>query len=199
MLRKEHKIYTIEKDDVLFPNKFKALKDCPKKIYTMGNVEILNSFMVAIIGARECSFESMKIAKEIGEKLAKAGIIIVSGFAKGIDGIAHSTCVKNNSQTVAVLGTGFDKIYPRQNRYLIDEIIENNGTIISEHDVKEQTQPYFFSLRNRLIAALSDVVIVIEAKENSGSLVTVKYAQKFKKTILVVPGNIEDYRYKRKQ
>lgn len=198
MLRKEHKINIIKKDDILFPNKFKKLKDCPQRIYATGNVEILNSFMVAIIGARECSFESMKIARKIGEKLARAGIIIVSGFAKGIDGIAHSECVKNNAQTVAVLGTGFDKIYPKQNRYLIDEIIENNGLIVSEHGAKEQTQPYFFSLRNRLIAALADVVIVIEAKEKSGSLVTVKYAQKLRKSILVVPGNAEDYRYKRK-
>lgn len=197
MLRKEYDIKIIENNDSKFPQKLKQLKDSPKKLYCMGNENGLNDFMVAIVGARNCSFDSAKIAKSISEGIANIGITIVSGFAMGIDTIAHLQSIKNKSKTIAVMGTGLDKIYPKQNRYMIEDIVENAGTIISEHEVNTITQSYFFNMRNRIIAGLADLVIVIEAKEKSGSLVTVNYAKKYNKPILVVPGKSDDERYAR--
>lgn len=188
MLRKKHEIKILNKNDFYFPQKLKELKNCPEQIYVIGNEKILNDYMISIVGARACSFESMKIAKEIAGGVSKLNKIIVSGFARGIDSVAHNECVKSNSKTVAVIGSGLEKIYPKQNIYLIDSIIENGGAIISEHSPSESPQRYYFSLRNRIIAALSSVVVVIQAREKSGSLITVKYAEKLSRPILVVPG-----------
>lgn len=198
MLRKKYDIKIIENSEPEFPHKLKMLKDCPKKLYYIGNVEALNEFMIAIVGARNCSFDSLKIAQSISKGVANLGITIVSGFATGIDSIAHLQSIKNNSKTIAVMGTGLDKIYPKQNRYMVEDIIENGGAIISEYELNSVVQPYFFNMRNRIIAGLADLVIVIEAKEKSGSLVTVNYAKKYNKPILVVPGKSDDEKYARK-
>jgi DNA processing protein len=195
MLRKKHEIKILKKSDLDFPQKLKELKKCPEQIYVMGNEKILNDYMISVVGARDCSFESIKIAKEISEGISKLNKIIVSGFAKGIDSVAHNESVKNNSKTVAVIGSGLERIYPKQNSYLIDSIIENDGAIISEHSPSESPQRYYFSLRNRIIAALSNVLVVIQAREKSGSLITVKYAEELMRPILVVPGAVEDCGY----
>ncbi len=195
MLRKKHEIKILKKSDLDFPQKLKELKKYPEQIYVMGNEKILNDYMISVVGARDCSFESIKIAKEISEGISKLNKIIVSGFAKGVDSVAHNESVKNNSKTVAVIGSGLERIYPKQNSYLIDSIIENDGAIISEHSPSESPQRYYFSLRNRIIAALSNVLVVIQAREKSGSLITVKYAEELMRPILVVPGAVEDCGY----
>lgn len=196
MIRKKHEIKIIEKDNERFPKKLKQLKNCPDRIYVIGNEKILNDYMVAVIGARDCKFESMKIARKMSEEIAKSNIIIVSGFAKGIDSIAHRECVRNSSKTIAVIGSGLENIYPKKNRDLVDSIIENGGTIISEHSPDEPPQKYYFSLRNRIIAALADIILVVEAKEKSGSLITVEYARKLSRPVGVVPGATDDINYK---
>lgn len=196
MMGKKHEIKIIEKDSDKFPQKLKQLKDCPDRIYVIGNEKILNDYMIAVIGARECGFESMKIARNISEGIAKSSIVIVSGFARGIDSVAHRECVKNSSKTIAVIGSGLENIYPKRNRELIDLIIENGGAIISEHSPEESPQKYYFSLRNRIIAALANIILVVEAKEKSGSLITVEYARKLSRPVVVVPGAIDDINYK---
>lgn len=195
MLRKKHEIKILNKSDSDFPQKLKELKRCPEQIYVMGNEKILDEYMISVIGARDCSFDSIKIAKEISGGISKLDKIIVSGFAKGIDSVAHNECIRNNSKTVAVVGSGLEKIYPKQNLYLIDSIIENGGAIISEHSPSESPQRYYFNLRNRIIAALSNVVVVIQAREKSGSLVTAKYAEELMRPILIVPGAAGDSGY----
>lgn len=196
MMRKKHEIKIIEKDSDGFPEKLKQLKNCPKRIYVIGNEKVLNDYMVAVIGARDCGYESMKIARKISEGIAKSNITVVSGFARGIDSIAHRECVKNSSKTVAVIGSGLENIYPKKNRDLIDLIIENGGAIISEHSPDELPKRYYFSLRNRIIAALADIILVVEAKEKSGSLITVEYARKLLRPVVVVPGKTDDENYK---
>lgn len=190
------KIKYIKKEDVLFPKSLKELHDCPDILYVAGNEKILNDFGLAIIGARKCSYEGKDIARQISRDLTSYDISIISGLAVGIDSIAQETCVDCNGKTIAVLGCGFFNLYPKENISLFHKIIERGGAIISEYPPNEYPSKLKFHNRNRIIAALSSGVIVIEARERSGSLVTVKFAKELNKNIFVVPGSIENENYR---
>lgn len=193
------KIKFLKKGENNFPKNLEALEDCPDILFVMGNEKILNDFSIAVIGARKCTIEGRIIAEDISKELTKANINIISGLALGIDSIAHETCVKNNGKTIAVLGGGFYNLYPKENKKLVNEIIDTGGVVISEYPPDEVPRGLNFKKRNRIIAAISSGVVVIEAKEKSGSLSTVNYARKLEKNIFVVPGNVRDENYKRKQ
>lgn len=189
------KIKCIDKNSKEFPDKLKQLDKCPKQLYVLGDESILSEFSLAVIGSRNCSSLGKTVAKNITKELNKNSISIVSGFARGIDTIAHRTCLENNSKTIAVLGGGHGKIYPKENEYIMKEIIEKGGSVISEYSPEYPTLPNNFRERNRIIAALSDSVVLIEAKVNSGSLITIKHAKDLNKKIFVVPGSINDELY----
>ena len=182
------KIKCIDKFSKDFPEKLKQLDNCPTQIFVLGNESILKEFSLAVVGSRKCTSLGMTIAQDISDEISNKKITIISGFARGIDSIAHKSCIENNSKTIVVLGGGHGKIYPKENITMIDKIIKNSGAIISEYPMEYPSIPNNFRERNRIIAALSDGVILIEAKVNSGSLITVKYAKELNKNIFVVPG-----------
>ena len=131
------KIKFLKKGENNFPKNLEALEDCPDILFVMGNEKILNDFSIAVIGARKCTIEGRIIAEDISKELTKANINIISGLALGIDSIAHETCVKNNGKTIAVLGGGFYNLYPKENKKLVNEIIDTGGVVISEYPPDE--------------------------------------------------------------
>ncbi len=149
---------------------------------------------VAIVGSRHNTRYGEGVAYKIAYELAKLGVIIVSGLAYGIDSIAHRGCLDAGGRTVAILGTPIDKIYPKAHEPLAREIIEKGGAIISEYAPNEKYYPNknSFLCRNRIISGLSDVVVVVEAAEKSGSLNTATHALNQGKEVFAVPGNINN-------
>lgn len=189
------KIERINKKSKYFPDKLKQLEKCPEEIYIQGDRKNLSEFSLAVIGSRKSSILGKTVAQDISEELVQNNIIITSGLARGIDTIAHRTCVENDAKTIAVLGGGHNKIYPKENENLLKEIIEKCGVVISEYPPEYPPLPNNFRERNRIIAAISDGIILIEAKKNSGSLITVNYAKELNKKIFVVPGRVNDEEY----
>ena len=171
-----------------FPESIKKYEDMPILLYYKGNINsTLNG--VSIIGTRRCSDYGKKVAVEAAKFLVENNIPVISGMAKGIDSYAHTTAIKERGYTVAVLGCGLDICYPKEHNLLMSKIIEN-GLVISEYPPVTKPSNYNFPKRNRLISAISEKILIVEAGENSGALITVKYAREQNKEILVVPNNI---------
>ena len=178
---------TIKIIDNNYPEKLKNIQNPPKQLYVLGDETILNGFSLAIIGCRESSEYGKKIAKNLSFKLTQRGIYIISGMARGIDTFAHISCLSAGGKTIAVLGSGFEHIYPKENIELLKEIIKGGGCIITEYEPNIKPIASNFPLRNRIISGLSDGVIVVEAREKSGSLITVDYALEQGKEVFSVP------------
>lgn len=185
----KNNIEVIYKSDAAYPPFLSELDDAPEKLYCIGDLNLLNKKSVAVVGARKCSEYGRQVAMLIGKVLATNDVVTVSGMAQGIDSVAHSSALKNNGKTIAVLGTGPDICYPKYNRYIYEEIC-NKGLVISEYEPGTLAKPWHFPRRNRIISAISDAVVVVEASANSGSLITSEYAAEQGKEILAVPGNI---------
>ena len=187
---KKQKINIITIFDKEYPEKLKKIYDKPLYLYTKGNTELLNNNTIAVIGARKCSKYGKNIAKDISYNLAKYNICIVSGLAKGIDTFAHLGALGATGKTIGVLGNGVDNIYPSENKVLADKIIENNGLLISEYVVGTKAEKMNFPERNRIISGISDGIVVVEAAEKSGALITADLGLEQGKEIYAVPGNI---------
>ena len=181
-------IITIEDEE--YPNKLKNIYDPPVMLYIKGNKKILQDFSISMIGCRQCSTYGKKVANDLAYELSQKGINIVSGLATGIDSFAHIGCIKAKGKTIAVLGNGLDRVYPKENIGLFNEIVKTGGAIISEYVIGTRPERMNFPARNRIVSGLSNGVIVIEAKEKSGTLITVDFAQDQGKDVFVVPGNI---------
>lgn len=185
------KIELIKNSDKEFPQELLSIKDPPKELYIIGNKKLLNKKSIAIVGTRNCTKYGAECAKKIAKDISKKDICIISGMALGIDTFAHSEAIKQNGNTIAVLGCGFDYIYPEENIELFNKIIENNGLVISEYPPKTKAILSRFPYRNRIISGLSMGVLVVEATlGRSGSLVTARYAKEQNKKIFSIPGNI---------
>lgn len=176
--------------DLLYPNKLKNIYAPPIILFAKGNLEILNEPSIAIVGCRYSSNYGEKVAKDFAYKLARKNINIVSGLARGIDTCAHLGSLQAKGKTIAVMGSGIDIVYPSENKNIYNEIINNGGVVLSEYIIGTKPMPENFPRRNRIISGLSDGVLVIEAKEKSGTLITVDYALEQGKEVYVVPGNI---------
>ena len=187
----KHNIEILTIEDEEYPVNLKNIYDYPFCIYIKGNKKILNEKCIGIIGCREYSKYGEKCAKYFSYNLAKKGNVIVSGLAKGIDSFAHQGAVYAKGKTIAVIGSGLDIIYPTENIKLANEIIKNNGAIISEYPIGTKPLKINFPARNRIISGISNSLIVIEAKKQSGTLITVDFALEQGKDIYVVPGNID--------
>lgn len=187
---KKYEIETITIQDVEYPNKLRNIYDAPSILYVKGNTSILNDFAISIIGCRECSEYGKKIAKEISFRLAQYNINIISGMAKGIDSYAHIGCLNAKGKTIAVLGNGLDRVYPKENIGLYNEIVKTGGVVISEYIIGTKPNKMNFPARNRIVSGLSNGIVVVEAKEKSGTLITVDFALEQGKNVFVVPGNI---------
>lgn len=185
----ENNIKIININEREYPQALKEIYDPPISLYVKGNIEKLNNKNIGIIGCRECTTYGKKSAEYFAYNLSKQNINIVSGLAKGIDSYAHLGSL-NTGNTIAVLGNGLDMIYPKENLELANEIIKRGGTIISEYPCGTKPDKMKFPARNRIISGISSGIIVIEAKEKSGTLITVDFALEQGRDVFVVPGNI---------
>lgn len=174
-----------------YPSNLKQIYDPPAFLYIKGNKEILNKKSISIVGCRDCTAYGRNTAIKFAYNLSNNNINIVSGLAKGIDAYSHIGCLKGKAKTIAVVGCGLDRVYPEENRWIYNKIIASGGAIISEHIIGTKPLAQNFPRRNRIISALSEALIVIEAKEKSGTLITVDFALEQGKDIYVVPGNID--------
>lgn len=186
----KHEIKLISIFDKKYPENLKNIYDPPQVLYVKGNENILNEFSLAIIGCRQNSSYGEIVTKSIAKSLAKENIITVSGLAKGIDSIAQKEAIENNAKTIAILGNGLDMIYPKENTHLAQKIIENGGAIISEYVIGTKPEKMNFPARNRIISGMSNGVIVVEAKQKSGTMITVDFALEQGRQVFAVPGNI---------
>lgn len=186
----KNNIDIISINDKEYPNILKEIYDAPISLYIIGNKNILNDNSIAIVGCRECTDYGRNITKKLAYDIAKNKINIVSGLAKGIDGIAHKGAILAGGKTIAVLGNGLDTIYPRENISLAKEILKTGGAIISEYPLGEKPQKQNFPERNRIVSGMTKGVVVVEAKEKSGTLITVDFALEQGRDVFVVPGNI---------
>ncbi|MDD5145680.1 MAG: DNA-processing protein DprA [Candidatus Pacebacteria bacterium] len=184
-------IKSISIRDKSYPKILKEIKDAPEVLYYRGELkEKENCF--AIVGTRRCSDYGKQIALEISGDLSEAGLTIVSGLAPGIDTFSHTTAVERNKRTIAVLGTGLDEktIYPQTNLELAKNILETGGALLSEYPAGTHGSKLTFPHRNRIVSGMSLGVLVIEAKEKSGSLITADFARKQGKKLFAVPGSV---------
>lgn len=173
-----------------YPEKLKDIYDPPVMLYIKGNKKILNNYGIAIVGCRDCSSYGKHISTKFGYELGYNNINVISGMARGIDTYSHIGALSANGKTIAVVGCGLDSVYPPENKELFDKIIELDGAVISEYIIGTKPEAKNFPRRNRIISGLSDAVIVVEAKEKSGTLITVDFALEQGKDVYAVPGNI---------
>lgn len=200
---KENNIDIIHIYENTYPQNLKQIYDPPISLYIKGNKDILNTENIGIVGCRECTDYGKKASKYFAYNLSKQNINIVSGLAKGVDSYAHLGCLstyyenKNSGKftldcgkTIAVVGNGLDTIYPKENIEIAKKIIESGGAIISEYPCGTKPDKMNFPARNRIISGISSGIIVVEAKEKSGTLITVDFALQQGRDVFVVPGNI---------
>ncbi len=171
-----------------YPEPLRALDDAPLVLSVRGRAEILATPAIAIVGARAATRSAREIARRLAYDLARAGLTIVSGLARGIDGEAHRGALEAGGKTIGVLACGIDRIYPPEHRGLAEEMVLA-GAIVSELPVGSPPQALHFPLRNRIISGLSRGVIVVEARRRSGSLITVRHALAQGREVFVVPGS----------
>lgn len=187
LLKKEVECITIQ--DPRYPEKLKKISSSPYAIYVKGRLPKEDKFSVAIVGARNCTPYGAAMARRFAEELAQCDVQIISGMAMGIDGVSQRAAIEAGGTSFGILGCGADICYPRENIQLYKDLWDKGG-IISEQPLGKRPLAQFFPARNRLISALSDVVLVIEAKEKSGSLITADMALEQGKDVFALPGPI---------
>lgn len=174
-----------------YPKQLLQIPDAPYAVYMLGRPMPENLRLVAVIGARDCSGYGERMAKQIGRELAESNVGLVSGLAKGVDGIGQWAAIEAGGYTVGVPGCGVDVCYPRENRRLYERCSEQ-GLLLSEYVPGAKPEAWHFPARNRLISGLSDTVIVVEAREKSGTLITVDMALEQGREVFAVPGRLTD-------
>jgi DNA processing protein len=197
--RAEAEIETVRKlgadllilDDGVYPDLLREIYDPPITLYVKGAWEAcLDQPCVAVVGSRRCSTYGQNAALMLARDLAQRGVTVVSGFARGIDAAAHRGALEAGGRTVAVLGTGMGEFYPRDHKRLADEILDRGGAIVTQFPLGTPPVAENFPYRNRIISGLSLGVVVVEAAENSGSLITARLAIEQNREVFAVPGNI---------
>jgi DNA processing protein len=173
----------------LYREKLSGILDSPYFLFYKGNIDIINNKSIGVVGARKCSNYGLTVTKLLTKELITNNITLISGGARGIDSIAHKTALENDGHNISVLGCGIDIAYPSENKVLFSKIAEK-GVVISEYLLGTAPLRENFPKRNRIISGLSDGIIVIEASEKSGSLITARLAQQQQKKVIAVPGSI---------
>jgi DNA processing protein len=181
----------LSRSDARFPPRLKAIFDPPRSLYLRGSgePELLGRRAVGVVGARSCSPYGTQVARMLGRELAAAGLVVVSGLARGIDGEAHRGALESGGPTVGVLGCGIDRDYPAANASL-SRRMEDGGLVVSEYEAGVEPAPWRFPARNRIIAGLCEAVVVVEARERSGALITADFALDEGREVFAVPGEI---------
>ncbi len=182
-------IQVITWEDGGYPRRLKEIEQPPPVLYSRGELVPEDDFAVAIVGTRRITPYGRQVAEDLSAFLASNGITIVSGLARGVDATAHAAALRAGGRTIAVLGSGVDRIYPPENRGLADQII-GRGAVLSDYPVGTAPEATNFPPRNRIISGLSLAVVVIEAGETSGALITAEFAAEQGREVFAVPGSI---------
>jgi DNA processing protein len=182
-------IYVLTWLDESYPERLKEIEQPPPVLYLRGELIPEDSWAVAIVGTRRVTPYGRQVTEEVASFLAANGITVVSGLARGVDAIAHSAALRAGGRTLAVLGSGVDRIYPPENRAMAEQIFEH-GAVLSDYAPGTPPESSNFPPRNRIISGLSMAVVVVEAGETSGALITAEFAAEQGREIFAVPGNI---------
>jgi DNA processing protein len=181
---------SVRRDCPGYPPLLRQLHDPPAQLYLRGGApELLHEPAVAVVGARSCSSYGAQVARLLGRELGAAGVVVVSGLARGIDGEAHRGALEAGGRTVAVLGCGIDRDYPRRHAELAARITAD-GRIVSEYPPGTEPAPWRFPARNRIVAGLCVATVVVEARSRSGALITADFALELGREVFAVPGEI---------
>ena len=180
-------VLTWEDED--YPARLLEIEQPPPVLYLRGQLLPEDRWAVAVVGTRRVSAYGRQVAEELASSLARSGVTVVSGLARGVDAISHQSCLEAGGRTLAVLGSGLDRIYPPENRRLAEMICEH-GALISDYSPGTPPDAANFPPRNRIISGLSWAVVVVEAGENSGALITATFAAEQGREVFAVPGNI---------
>ena len=186
-------IIKININDYKYPKKLKIINNPPKALYCIGNIELLNDYGIAIVGARKCSDYGAKVTINFSEKLSEYGLTIISGMAIGIDTMAHKGALKNNGKTIAVLPSGFNNIYPPQNKELFKQILKRGGLIVTEYENNQKVKSELFISRNRIVSGLSLGTLLIEGGNRSGASITARLTRGNEKPLFCIPSNIDSH------
>ncbi|MGC9048996.1 MAG: DNA-processing protein DprA [Patescibacteria group bacterium] len=177
-------------NDPNYPKLLKEIYDPPKELYVWGELRAEENYPLAVVGTRKVSNYGRQITIDLVRNLAKAGLTIISGLALGVDGLAHQACLDVNGRTIAVLGSGLNHIYPSIHQKLAEKIVKSGGAVVSEYPPETGPTKWNFPARNRIIAGMSLGVLVTEAPETSGALITARCALDNGREVFAVPGNI---------
>jgi DNA processing protein len=189
-LVEKQNIRVVTWEDSDYPAALREIPAAPPLIFVRGRLEPVDQWSIAVVGTRRHTAYGRLMTRELVTGLVQNGISIVSGLARGIDGIAHKTALEQGGRTIAVLGCGIDKVYPPEHRELAHEIVLGNGALLSDYPLGTEPDSKHFPARNRLISGLSLGVVIIEAGEKSGALITAKFAVEQDRDVFAVPGNI---------
>jgi DNA processing protein len=178
-----------------YPPQLREIPDPPPLLWARGDVASMSAPAIGVVGSRDATPASLAVARKLGSELAEAGLVVVSGLARGIDGASHAGALAGAGRTVAVMGSGLDVVYPLQHRALAEQVSQN-GALVSELPPWVGPRAWHFPLRNRIISGLSRAVVVVEASEKSGSLITARLALEQGRDVLAVPGGILSGRHR---
>jgi len=190
-LMQRHKVAFLTSADVNYPCSLRIFEDSPVVLYIKGHLDCLDHMSVGLVGSRAASYYGINSARMFARGLTQAGMTIVSGLARGIDTAAHQGCIEAGGKTIAVIGCGFNYMYPKEN-YSLMETISQNGAVVSEFAFAMPPLKQNFPWRNRIISGLSVATVVIEAGIKSGALITADYALAQNKDVFVLPSNIDN-------
>lgn len=182
-------IVTLAWSDARYPPWLRVVPDPPPVIWARGDLSVLEQPSVAIVGSRAASQYAKTVARSLAADLARAGIVVTSGLARGVDGAAHAGCLDAGGRTIAVVGTGIDVVYPQEHETLAERIVRS-GLLVSELEPGAPPNAWHFPRRNRIISGLSRAVVVVEASEKSGSLITARLALEQGREVMAVPGSV---------
>lgn len=182
----------IKIEDNNYPEQLRKIENPPKQLYLEGNIKLLDTPGIAIIGSRTCTSYGKRVATAFASKLSEYGVAIVSGMAKGIDSFAHKGALEVGGNTIAVLPCGLNNIYPEENKKLFENIIENNGLVITEYEENENADYNKFLERNRIVSGLTIGTLVIEGGHRSGTSVTANLAKSQGKKVFCIPSSLEN-------
>lgn len=178
-------------DDGSYPNLLREIADPPITLYVRGDWQAcLEAPCISVVGSRKCSTYGKNASEMLSRDLASRGVTVISGFARGIDSAAHLGAIQGKGRTIAVMGTGIDMIYPKENGRLVHQILDNGGAVVSQFPLRTPPLKENFPYRNRIISGLSLGVLIVEASERSGSLITARLAMEQNREVMAVPGNI---------
>ena len=175
-----------------YPWKLKKIDNPPKQLYLKGNIRLLETHGIAIIGSRKCTKYGEKMTDKFSTELSLYGLTIISGMAEGVDSFAHKGSIKTTGNTIAVLPCGFNQIFPKKNLNLYKQILENNGLILTEYEENEKADSKKFLERNRIVSGLAIGTLVIEGGHRSGTSVTANLTKKQGKNVFCIPSSLEN-------